>query len=128
MQIPKLENGLLRASKKFLLTAGVILTFFGLIFLGMELWRTFTGLQEIRWKYIGIACGVIGAGLILVQTLNPLKVFEMAVQLWESRYPGGRRWTDPPPETAPPRSEHLPEIPPRQVRSHHREGDHHGRS
>jgi hypothetical protein len=114
--LDKVQNGIGRSTKRVILVGGVILLFFGLVFLGMELWRTFTGLQGIRWKYLAIAMGQTFLGFLIVQTLNPIKVFEMAKDAYYYRKGaiiGARRWNDPPLETAPPPKppEEWPPIP-----------------
>lgn len=98
----RLQNGMLSLTKKIILVFGVILTLFGFTALAAELWRTWTGLNsQIRYNYLGLAAVLMGAGLALIQTQDPLRL----IRLWEewriSRLPGGQRFTDPPPETAP---------------------------
>ncbi|MGH3426866.1 MAG: hypothetical protein ACRDQZ_04760 [Mycobacteriales bacterium] len=109
-------NGTIPTRQKLIIIAGSLLTVMGLSSLASELWRTFTGVQVgFRWPWIGVALAVTAIGLMLIQTLNPMRVFGIAWQLWMTRYPGGRRSTDPPPDTAPPPvPPHLwPHLPPR---------------
>lgn len=97
------KNGILKTRQKLIVVAGSIFTVMGLAALGSELFRTFSGLLDhFRWVWIGVAMGVTGIGLILIQTLNPMKVLEIAYRIYSTRMQGGRRATDPPPDTAPP--------------------------
>lgn len=111
-------NGVLRASQKLILTAGAVLTIFGIVALFAEMWRTFTGLNDIRPKYLGVAFLITSFGLALMQTLNPIKVIQLGIQMRRSQLPGGQRFYDPPPETAPPQMprEQWPKPPPRTSR------------
>jgi hypothetical protein len=117
---PVALNGILRTRQKLLVLFGALFTIVGLAALTSELWRTFTGIQDhFRWTWIGVALGISGIGLVIIQTLNPVKVIEIAYRLWMTRYPGGRRATDPPPDSAPPPipPELWPLLPPR-IRAH----------
>lgn len=109
---PLLQNGFLRLTKRIILGFGIFLALFGLIALGIELWRTFTIAKgDIRWPYIFLALGLFLAGLGLIQTQNPMQFIRMFRAYLEDRaefrrfqlssYRGGRRYYDPPPETAP---------------------------
>jgi hypothetical protein len=113
--VPVIDNGILRASKRLLLIFGSVLALFGFTALAAELWRTWTGLNQIRPRYLGLAFLILSCGLSLIQTLNPMQLIKAFLAYQRSRYPGGQRAYDPPPETAPrpiPRDK-WPKVPPR---------------
>lgn len=99
-------NGYLKTRQKFIIFSGMVITIFGLATLGFELWRSVRVTRQApAWRWLLVEVGIIGLGLSLLQTMNPIKVFELAYMLMSKRMPGGRRSTDPPLESAPP---HVP--------------------
>jgi hypothetical protein len=121
------KNGLTRTMKRIVVWGGVILMGFGFVSLGAELWRTFSGvnaaigMEAIRWKYLGLAAGILAFGFAIAERGEAVSIFKLAWEGWRfrrSQMPGGQRATDPPPETAPPPvpPERWPTPPPRTQR------------
>jgi len=112
------DNGLFKTRQKIILFFGVIATLFGFAALAAELWRTWTNVEGIRVKFLGLASVITLGGLVLIQTLAPLTVVRLFGEYLRARYVGGRRASDPPPDTAPPPvpRHKWPDVPPRPPR------------
>lgn len=127
------KNGTARTMKRIVVWGGAVLMAIGFVTLIAELWRTYTGvntaigMDTIRWKYLGLSAAILGFGFGIAQTGDALSIFKLAWDGWRFRNtmapPGkGRRYYDPPPETAPPEapSDELQELfrtlPPRTAR------------
>jgi hypothetical protein len=94
-------NGVVKARKVFILMFGVIVSMIGtavdVVVLLRDLYPVAPLLGVFDIKIFSIGTMIFFAGLALIFTGDPLRVFALV----RSQLPGGRRATDPPPESAP---------------------------
>jgi hypothetical protein len=109
-------DGIITARRISILLFGVLITMAGVAVCIVVLLRYFypvaPHLADFDTKIFTLGCMIIFTGLALIYTGNPVHVFKLI----EAQRAGGRRFTDPPLESAPqqiPREKWEP-IPPRQ--------------
>ncbi len=97
------KHNFLRLRQEIIIVGGSLFALAGFCALIFEMWRGMTVPNVgFRPTWILTAIGLFVGGLAIVQTINPMKLWEEFKLFVASRMVGGRRATDPPPETAPP--------------------------